>query len=45
MAQNAGVPSLGAGYGAHPREGLLEFSPLACTDSFTELRNWLREHA
>jgi len=45
MAQNAGVPSLGAGYGAHPREGLLEFSPLACADSFAELRNWLRENA
>lgn len=45
MAANAGVPSLGVSYGAHPREGLLAFSPLACADSFVELRQWLREHA
>lgn len=45
MAANAGVPSLGVSYGAHPREGLLEFSPLACADSFVELRQWLRENA
>jgi phosphoglycolate phosphatase len=45
MAANAGVPSLGAAYGAHPRKDLLEFSPLACMDNFAELRMWLREHA
>lgn len=45
MAANAGVSSLGAGYGAHPKDGLLEFSPVACADTFAELRIWLREHA
>lgn len=45
MAVNAGVPCLGAAYGAHPREGLVGFSPLACADTFGELRQWLRENA
>jgi len=45
MAVNAGVPSLGACYGAHPRSGLMELSPLACADTFSELRLWLFEHA
>jgi len=45
MALNAGVPSLGASYGAHPREGLLELNPIGCADTFAELRQWLREHA
>jgi phosphoglycolate phosphatase len=45
MAANAGVPSLGVSYGAHPREGLLEFSPLACAETFDELRHWLSKNA
>jgi phosphoglycolate phosphatase len=45
MAVNAGVPSLGAAYGAHPREGLVEFAPLACAETFGELHQWLRENA
>lgn len=45
MAANAGVPSLGACYGAHPKSGLMELSPLACAESFGELRDWLFEHA
>ncbi|MFH1493579.1 MAG: HAD-IA family hydrolase [Pseudomonadota bacterium] len=45
MAVNAKVPSLGAAYGAHPKEGLLGFAPLACADSFGELHQWLRENA
>ncbi|MDO8892633.1 MAG: HAD-IA family hydrolase [Sulfurimicrobium sp.] len=45
MAVNAGVPSLGAAYGAHPREGLVGFAPLACADTFGELHQWLRENA
>jgi phosphoglycolate phosphatase len=45
MAVNAGVPCLGAAYGAHPREGLVGFAPLACADTFGELRQWLRENA
>lgn len=45
MAVNAGVPSLGAAYGAHPVAGLLEFAPLACSGTFGELHQWLRENA
>lgn len=45
MAANAGVAGLGACYGAHPREGLLAFSPLACAENFAELRRWLHENA
>jgi phosphoglycolate phosphatase len=45
MAANAGVPSLGAAYGAHPRDGLLGFAPLACAENFGELHQWLRENA
>jgi phosphoglycolate phosphatase len=32
-------------YGAHPREGLLALSPLACADDFGELSRWLNDHA
>ena len=45
MADNAGVASLAAAYGAHPKEGLQAFSPLACADSFDELALWLTTHA
>ncbi len=45
MAVNAGVPCLGAGYGAHPAAGLLEFAPLACAGTFGELHLWLLENA
>lgn len=45
MAVNAGVPSLGAAYGAHPREGLEGFAPLACAGTFGELHQWLRDNA
>ncbi len=45
MAQNAGVASLGAAYGAQPLENLLPYSPLACFNSFTKLRLWLALNA
>jgi phosphoglycolate phosphatase len=45
MARNAGVPGLGAAYGAHPKENLLSLAPLACADSFTELHQWLTTNA
>ena len=45
MANNAGVSAVGVSYGAHPREGLLAFSPLACADNFGELNRWLNDHA
>lgn len=45
MAANAGVASLAAAYGAHPRENLESLGPIATVGSFTELREWLRSHA
>jgi phosphoglycolate phosphatase len=41
MARNARVPGLAVSYGAHPRERLMDCAPLACLDSFTEVRAWL----
>jgi len=45
MACNAGIASLGAGYGAHPPEYLADFAPLAVCRSFAELATWLRQNA
>ncbi len=45
MAQNASVARLGAAYGAHPRDDLLPYDPVACVDHFSELRAWLMQHA
>jgi phosphoglycolate phosphatase-like HAD superfamily hydrolase len=45
MAQNAGVASLAAAFGAHPREQLLAFQPLACFDHPHALWQWLTLHA
>lgn len=45
MANNARVSAVGVCYGAHPRDGLLALSPLACADDFGELSRWLRDHA
>ncbi len=45
MASNAGVSAVGVCYGAHPREGLLALSPLACADNFSDLSRWLSDHA
>lgn len=45
MAQNAGVASLAAAFGAHPREQLLAFQPLACIEHPRALWEWLTLHA
>jgi phosphoglycolate phosphatase len=45
MAKNAGVSAVGVCYGAHPRDGLMALSPLACADDFGELSRWLSDHA
>lgn len=45
MAANAGVASVAAAYGAHPREDLEALLPLAVAASFAELRAWLEAHA
>ena len=45
MAANAGVASVAAAYGAHPRGDLEALLPLAVAASFAELRAWLEAHA
>lgn len=42
MALNAGVPSVGVSYGAHPESELLALNPVACFACFGELHPWLR---
>ena len=45
MARRAGIASLGAGFGAHPPEYLLNYAPLSVCYSFAELAQWLRYNA
>ena len=45
MAQAAGVSRLGAAYGAHAKDDLLGYAPLACVDDFDGLRRWLMQNA
>lgn len=45
MACALGVARVAAAYGAHPRDALLAFEPLACVDDLSALRQWLMEHA
>lgn len=45
MAANAGVPALAVSYGAHPRDSLTGFNPLACIAMPQELAPWLAKNA
>ncbi len=45
MAINAGVASVAAAYGAHPREQLAALQPLACMDQPQQLWHWLKCNA
>ena len=45
MAVNAGVPALAVSYGAHPRDNLTLFNPLACIETPQELAPWLERNA
>lgn len=45
MARAAGVERLGVAYGAHARDALLDYAPLACVEDFESLRQWLLAHA
>lgn len=45
MARAANVERVGVAYGAHVKDALLAYRPLACFDSVPELRSWLLEHA
>lgn len=41
MARTAVMDSLAVSYGVHDRETLLAHAPLACLDSFDQVRQWL----
>lgn len=45
MASAAGAGAVGVTYGAHSREQLSEFAPLALAASVGELHRWLRENS
>jgi phosphoglycolate phosphatase len=45
MAHSADVARVGVAYGAHVRQALLPYAPLACVDALSELRDWLMTHA
>lgn len=45
MARAAGVARVAAAYGAHSRDALLNFEPLACVSDVADLRRWLMENA
>ena len=45
MALSAGVQSLAVSYGAHPKDSLSGFNPLACIDTPQELAPWLAKNA
>jgi phosphoglycolate phosphatase len=45
MAANAGVAALAVSYGAHEAEHLAEHAPLACVESFPDVRAWIERNA
>ncbi len=45
MAHAAGVSRLGAAYGAHAKDDLLAYAPVACVEDFDGLRRWLAQNA
>jgi len=45
MAVSAGVAALAVSYGAHARDSLTAFNPLACIDTPQELAPWLTKNA
>ncbi|MCC6210534.1 MAG: HAD-IA family hydrolase [Burkholderiales bacterium] len=45
MARSAGVDAVAVGYGAHPLESLLAWTPRACVASIGELADWLTANA
>jgi phosphoglycolate phosphatase len=45
MAHAAGVSRLAVTFGAHSKEALLPYAPVACIDDFSSLQQWLADHA
>lgn len=42
MARNAGIDALAVSYGVQPCDRLADYEPVACMDSFAQLRDWFR---
>ncbi len=40
MAQNANMQALAVSYGVHEQERLLQYDPVGCVDSISELHSW-----
>ena len=40
MARSANMAALAVSYGVHERERLLQFDPVGCVDSVSQLHNW-----
>jgi len=45
MARTVAMDSLAVSYGVHARADLLVHAPLACLDTFDEVRRWLLPRA
>jgi phosphoglycolate phosphatase len=45
MARAAGAHRLAVCYGAHDRDALLGYEPVACMEDFAGVRRWLAQHA
>jgi phosphoglycolate phosphatase len=45
MARAAGVHRLAVCYGAHARDSLLGYAPVACLEDFESVRKWLAQNA
>jgi phosphoglycolate phosphatase len=41
MAQQINMPSLGVSYGAHAKDRLLKFEPVACIDCFSDIKKYI----
>lgn len=41
MAQQINMPRLGVSYGAHAKDRLLKFDPVACIDCFSEIKKYI----
>ena len=41
MAHRAGIPSIGVSYGAHSKDRLLQYNPVAVIDEFSSLKNYI----
>jgi phosphoglycolate phosphatase len=41
MAEQINMPRLGVSYGAHAKDRLLKFEPVACVDCFSDIKKYI----